>query len=418
MCQTRPVVRYDLRRFGPPQGITALRLAGDGGRCAQCYSTLRKLLCGHFHFCRHCDDAFPADEDGRAFYDWSDECERCGNFIRECLVCGCQIQARGYSSTQWNAFKPSVCLQCFPDENVEPEQEQVEQEKEQVKQEQPRQPDGLMAVDQRRNVDSGTTATTWYPRVISDALWKLAGLQCYYYDDANIPLVFWDNEERRNILITGSYDLLFLTYTEEYDQEEEFDRRQSRTAVGTVEIWDDPIHPFVAKDTEQYGTSYRLQGRGKIDNAFFDIGWFYPSFTFGIQDGEEDDTQPGVGSILDDNQPDHHEMRVSEVTLGWIAQRTALPWIPADCVDHHDTYADRVRRQMTEDARLLTRITEGLLPYDDGAAIWTKIREYLIPPLQLALEPGDLCLSIVVNDGSGNEAWGKLVARRRQSQRT
>jgi hypothetical protein len=300
-----------------------------------------------------------------------------------------------------------VCLKCLPDENVAQDQEQKEQE-------QPRQPDALMAVDQRRNDGTGTSATTWHPFVMSDALWKHASLQCYYYDDANIPLVFWDNGERRDFLITGNYDLLFLTY----ESDGEYERRQSRTAVGTVEIWDDPVHPFVAKDNERYGTSYSLQGRGKIDNAFFDRGCFYHSFTFGIQDGEDDDPQPGVGSILDDDQLDNDPMRRSEVTLGWIAQRTALPWIPVDCVDHHGTYADRVRRQMTEDARLLTRITEGLLPDDDGAALLTKIREYLIPPLQLALEPGDLCLSIFVESEWGSEATGKLVARRRQVQRT
>jgi hypothetical protein len=104
LCQTRPVVRYNAGWGGPKwdlhYGDTALLLAKGGGRCAQCCSTLRKLLRGHFHFCRHCDDAFPADWDGRAFYDWSDECDRCGNLKRECLVCGYNMQASGYSSTQ------------------------------------------------------------------------------------------------------------------------------------------------------------------------------------------------------------------------------------------------------------------------------------------------------------------------------
>jgi hypothetical protein len=249
-------------------------------------------------------------------------------------------------------------------------------------------------------------------RVICDELWR-HGLQCYD-GDSNIQFSEWDSSVKKKEDVAGSYDLIFLSFTSE-DVGPEFGRlKQSRTAIGTLELWDDAEKPFVANAGQREGESYSFQGKGRMDNAYSTYGWLcYTSFIFGIWTTEEGGgVRPGEGSIRDDAAPIVGEMRGGDVTLKWIAGRTVLPWMPND----HATAAAAAGRDKNEYAEHVRRKLRGELATKiDGLpdTALKKIHEYIVRPLELVLEEGDLVLEIEL-DYYNCSVWGKLVARKRR----
>jgi hypothetical protein len=247
-------------------------------------------------------------------------------------------------------------------------------------------------------------------RVICDELWR-HGLQCYDGDN-NIQFSAWDSSVKKKEDVAGSYDLVFLSFTSEDDGPEFGRLKQSRTAIGTLELWDDADKPFVANAGQRHGESYSFQGKGRIDNAYSTDGWlFYTSFLFGIWTTEEGGVdRPGEGSIRDDAAPMEEQKRGADVTLKWIAGRTVLPWMPNDHATaasrDKNEYAEHVRRKLR--GELATKIDYGL---PDTAL--KKIHEYIVPPLELVLEEGDLVLEIVQEYYNCSIA-GKLFARKRR----
>lgn len=107
-------------------------------------------------------------------------------------------------------------------------------------------------------------------------------------------------------------------------------------------------------------------------------------------------------------------MRGSDVTLKWIAGRTVLPWMPNDHAtaaaaaagrDDKNQYAEHVRRQL--------RGEQANIDYGLPDTALKKIHEYIVPPLELVLEEGDLVLEIALEDYD-NFVVGKLFARKRR----
>jgi hypothetical protein len=295
---------------------------GGEKKCAQCLWALD----GHLPYCRACDTfhLYPSEDK----FDYVDECERCCASLlmyqpylpvrrsgtrqrrhdrrtaglpllsddddnneqqqqRECYICGINRPRIEYSPFQWYETQ-SICSHCFPEDG---EQQQ--------------------AMDHAWSKD----------RLICDELWR-HGLQCY--DGYNIQVSAWDSSVKKKEDVAGFYDLVFLSFTSG-DPGPEFGRlKQSRTAIGTLELWDDADKPFVANDALRHGESYTFQGKGRIDNAYSTYGMLcHTSFTFGVWTTAEGWwVRPGEGSIRDDAAPMEMEMSGSDVTLKWIAGRT------------------------------------------------------------------------------------------------